>query len=87
MTKLDLLFQIKSSALHIENRLMSSDSEIVETAKREHEKLVDHFHHENASFMSLEQRDEAKNNFDYFTFLLEEALAYYKRKLMQGEEV
>ncbi len=87
MTKLDLLFQIKLSALHIENRLMSSDAEIVETAKREHEKLADRFHHENASFMSLKQCEEARNNFDYFTFLLEEALAYYKRKLMQGEEV
>jgi len=87
MTKLDLLFQMKSSVLYIENRLMSSDAEIVETAKREYEKLVDRFHHENASFMSLKQCEEARNNLDYFTFLLEEALAYYKCKLVQGEEV
>ena len=87
MTKLDLLFQIKSSALYIENRLMNSDAEIVETAKKEYEQLVDRFQHENASFMSSAQYEEAKNNFDYFTFLLEEALAYYKRKLIEEGEV
>lgn len=86
MDKLDVLFQIKLAARPIENQLMSPNAIEVEEAKLRLKELAERVHREYSQFMSSEQFEWAKDDFNYFTFLLEEAIAHYKKLLTEDKE-
>jgi hypothetical protein len=86
MDKLDVLFQIKIAARPIETKLMNPDAIEVEEAKLKLKELAERLHREYGQFMSSEQFELAKGDIDYFTFLLEEAVAHYKTMLTQDKD-
>jgi hypothetical protein len=86
MDKLDVLFQIKIAARPIESQLMSPDAIDAEEAKLKLKELAEHLHREYGEFMSSEQFEWAKDDLHYFLFLLEEAVAHYKKLLTQDKE-
>ena len=86
MDKLDTLFQIKIAARPIENQLMNPDTTVVENAKLRLKELAERFHREYRQFMSSEQLQWAKDDFGYFSFLLEEAISHYKKLLTRDKE-
>jgi len=86
MDKLDVLFQIKLATPPVETQLMNSDPIEVEEAKLKLKGLAERLHREYGEFMSSEQFEWAKDDIDYFSFLLEEAVAHYKKLLTQDKE-
>lgn len=86
MDKLAVLFQIKLAARPIENQLMSPNAIEGEEAKLMLKDLATRLHSEYGQFMSSEQFEWAKDDLDYFTFLLEEAIAHYKKLLTEDKE-
>jgi hypothetical protein len=85
MDKLDILFQIKLAAPPVETQLMSPDAMEVEEAKLKLKGLAERLHREYGEFMSSEQFEWAKDDIHYFSFLLEEAVAHYKKLLTQDK--
>jgi hypothetical protein len=86
MDKLSVLFTIKSKIRMIEQRLASADLTKAEEAKKELRNLAEDFHSGYEQFMSSEQLGWASEDPDYLSFLLEEAIVYYKQMLIQGKE-
>ncbi|MBT8490524.1 MAG: hypothetical protein KJN62_05710 [Deltaproteobacteria bacterium] len=86
MDKLDVLFQIKLATPPVETQLMNHDAIEVEKAKLKLKGLAERLHREYGDFMSSEQFEWAKDDIDYFSFLLEEAVAHYKKLLTQDKE-
>jgi len=86
MDKLDVLFQIKLATPPVETQLMNPDAIEIEKAKLKLKGLADRLHREYGDFMSSEQFEWAKDDIDYFSFLLEEAIAHYKKLLTQDKE-
>jgi len=85
MDKLELLFEMKMKSNRLESKLMSHDATEIEDAKLELKELAAHFHQEYERFMSQSQYEWAKDDIHYFTFLLEEAVAYYKSMIVHGD--
>jgi hypothetical protein len=87
MDKLSALFAIKSKIRMIEQRLISDDLIMVEDAKQDLKTVAEEFHNGYAQFISSEQLGWASEDPDYLSFLLEEAIVYYKQMILQGKEL
>lgn len=85
MDKYSELFRIKAEIRNVEQKLISPRAEEMEEAKQELRKLAQHFQNEYGQFMSPAQVEWAGNDADYFSFLLEEAIVYYKKMIMEGK--
>jgi hypothetical protein len=82
---LSILLEMKLAIPRIETLMMGADAIEVEEAKLELKLLAERFHRKYEGFMSQEQLEWAKTDIDYFSFLLEEAIAHYKQLLVAGE--
>ncbi len=76
--KLDKLIQIRQETMDIQNRLMSSDIEVVKVAKKGLERLLEQFYDENKDMMAPQQHEAAKKDFGYFLTLIEMAIGYFE---------
>ena len=77
MNKLDAAREIRSTLLAIQDRLISSDPDVVKTAMEEYLKLVDRFYSENALMIAPQQYEAAKTDVEYFVRLVDLAVEYY----------
>ena len=80
MEQINLLSAMILNLKYIEQRLESSDAVEVVSAMRDYRILVDKFYSEFQDFMAPQQYEGATKNLEYFTLLLESALAYCKKK-------
>jgi hypothetical protein len=64
--------------MDIQNRLMSSDIEVVKVAEKDLERLLEEFYNENKENMAPQQYEAAKKDFGYFIVLIEMAIGYCK---------
>ena len=62
--------QIKQEAISIYHKLQSSDAEEVKEAMGEYLQLVDQFYGENNDYLTTEQYEAAKTDFEYFMWLI-----------------
>ena len=85
MSKLDSTFQIRSSACHIQSKLINSNAEEIKAAMKEYTELVDRFYNENKEFMAPQQYNAAKKDLEYFMSLVELALAHHRQKICEGK--
>ena len=76
--KLDKLIQIRQETMDIQNRLMSSDIEVVKVAEKGLERLLEQFYDENKDMMAPQQHEAAKKDFGYFLTLIEMAIGYFE---------
>ena len=77
MNKLDTMIAIKAEVFNIQERLNSTDAQVVKDAMEDYLKLVDIFYGENEDLMAPQQYEAAKRDFEYFMRLVE--LAYHLR--------
>ena len=77
LSKLDRMIQIRQEALDVKDRLMSADIEIVRTAEKDLEQLLERFYDENMDMMAPQQYEAARKDFGYFLTLVEMAIGYY----------
>jgi hypothetical protein len=71
------LIQMRQKAMKIQDRLMSSDIEVVKTAEKDLERLLEAFYNENKDMLVPQQYETAKKDFGYFLTLIEMAIGYY----------
>lgn len=71
---------MKQEALNIHNKLQSFDPAEVKAAMKEYEQLVARFYNENRNRMAPEQYEAAKQDLEYFSSLIDLAVAYHKEK-------
>jgi len=83
--KLETLLEMKLIVPRLETLMMGADAIELEEARLEFQRLAERFHREYEEFLSQDQLEWARTDIDYFSFLLEEAIAHYKQLLMAGE--
>jgi hypothetical protein len=84
--KLNKLIRIRQEALEIQDRLMSSDIEVVKVAERDLERLLEQFYDENKDMMAPQQHKAAKKDFGYFVTLIEMAIGYFEPQVQDVEK-
>lgn len=72
----EILIEMKISALSILERIKSDDAGEVQDAMQEYAALVDRFYQANENLMAAEQYRAATVDFEYFLRLLELAIHY-----------
>ena len=77
LLKLNTMTQIREEALNIRDRLMGSKIEVIETAEKDLERLLERFYGENKDMMAPQQYEAARKDFGYFLTLVEMAVGYY----------
>ncbi len=77
--KLELLKKIKLSALLLKNNRDSAHAGEAILIQADIDDLVDEFHAGRRDFLSSEQYEKAKKDFDFFLTLVESALDHYSR--------
>ena len=82
MNKLDTMIAIKAEVFNIQERLNSTDAQVVKDAMEDYLMLADIFYSENEEMMAPQQYEAAKKDFEYFMRLVE--LAYYYFENMEG---
>ena len=78
MKKLQFVSGIKFVLLCMQQRPKSHSTDVEKT--NEYSELVDQFYQENKKRMTINQYKAAKRDPGYFSFLMEEITAYYKKK-------
>lgn len=81
MASLNSLTHIREIALHLIDSLASDNALEALSARMQLGLLVDRFYQENIDYMSPEQREYAKKDFEYFLELLEAAIKREKREV------
>jgi hypothetical protein len=81
MASLNSLTYIRESALHLIDSLASENAFEVLSARMQLSILVDRFYQENTDYISPEQYEAAKKDFEYFLELLETAIERAKREV------
>jgi hypothetical protein len=77
--RLELLKRIKVSALFLKNNRGSEHAGEAVLIQADIDDLVDEFHAGFRDFLSSEQYEKAKKDFDFFLTLLDSALDHYSR--------
>jgi hypothetical protein len=83
--KLNMLLQIRQEAMEVQDRLMSSDIEVVRMAEKDLERLLEQFYDENQNMMAPQQYEAAKKDFGYFVTLIEMAIGYFEPQVQDLE--
>ncbi len=84
MASLNSLTHIRESALNLIDSLASENALEALSARMQLGLLVDRFYLENIDHMSPGEREYAKEDFEYFLVLLEEAIERAKREVEQN---
>lgn len=71
------MIQMREKALEIQDRLMSSDIEVIRVAEKDLERLLEAFYDEKNYMLAPQQYETAKRDFGYFLTLIEMAIGYY----------
>lgn len=80
MTDLEILEDIRLAVLYIQYKANSVDPEVLREAEREYEYLVDRFYGAFPRFMTSRQSQAARNNYEYFLFFIDRALAHSREQ-------
>jgi hypothetical protein len=75
--KIEALYQIRQSAIDLEQCLKSDDPEELEAARHAHKDLLDQFYSETSEYVPISQYKAAEKNFEYFRRLIYLALVYF----------
>ena len=78
MNKLDTMIAIKAEVFNIQERLNSTDAQVVKDAMEDYLMLADIFYSENEEMMAPQQYEAAKKDFEYFMRLVELAYHYFE---------
>ena len=76
MNQLEKALKVKDAANHIFNGIMSGCIQMSVAAGNAYRDLVDQFYQDNRDFVSAQQYEAAKLDFDYFFQLIDLAVAY-----------
>jgi hypothetical protein len=80
MTQLEKALKVKDAANHILNGIMSGCIQMSVAAVNAYRDLVDQFCQDNRDFISAQQHEDVKSDYEYFFRLIDLAVAYWQRR-------